>query len=130
MLSFDISELLRRKGTLSTFSLGWSISPCRSSRYACFSPVEYSPSWRKKLASCQTAPAPPPPLPQSSEEAFQVAEHALFDCLEQKIRLLDNAVSEARTVAAAVVAAWSRPFNQPAALYGKRLAPDDRGMCL
>ena len=31
------------------------------------------------LSSCQTAPAPPPPLPQSSEEAFQVAEHALFD---------------------------------------------------
>jgi len=82
------------------------------------------------LSSCQTAPAPPPPLPQSSEEAFQVAEHALFDCLEQKIRLLDDAVSEARTVAAAVVAACASPFHTAAAVYGKRLAPDDRRMYL
>lgn len=82
------------------------------------------------LSSCHTAPAPPPPLPQSSEEAFQGAEHALFDCLQQKIRLLDDAVSDARTVAEAVVSACASQFHMAAALYGKRLSPDDRRVYL
>src|SRR5919109_3747728 len=76
------------------------------------------------LSSCQTTPAGPPPLPPSSEEVFQAAEQALFDCMQQKIPVLDDAVSEARTVAAAVVTACARQFDTAAAVYGRRLSPD------
>jgi hypothetical protein len=76
------------------------------------------------LSSCHTPPARPPPLPPPSEEAFQEAEHELFDCLQQKIPVLDDAVSEARTVAAAVVSACARQFHRAAEVYGRRLSPD------
>jgi hypothetical protein len=54
-----------------------------------------------------------------------MAEHALFDCLQQKIRLLDDAVSDARAVAEAVVSACASQVHTAAALYGKRLSPGD-----
>jgi len=82
------------------------------------------------LNSCHTAPAHPPPLPQASEEAFQVAEHELFACLEQKIRVLDDEESDARTVAEAVIAACARQFHTAAEVYGRRLSPDAQRLFL
>ncbi len=82
------------------------------------------------LSSCHTAPARPPPLPQPSEEAFQVAEHELFDCLHQKMRLLDDEESDARTVAEALVSACARQFHTAAEIYGRRLSPDAQRLYL
>ena len=76
------------------------------------------------LSSCHTAPARPAPLPPSSEDAFRVAEQALWDCLEQQLRVLDDEESDARTVAEAVVAACARQFHAAAAIYARRLSPD------
>jgi hypothetical protein len=46
------------------------------------------------------------------------------------MRLLDDDVSDARTVAEALVSACARPFHTAAEVYGRRLSPDAQRLYL
>jgi len=82
------------------------------------------------LSGCENAPQPRPPLPQPSEEEQRVAFEAVRGCLKQKARVLDDNLSDARTIAEALVSACARQYQAAAELHGRGLSPNAKRLYL
>ena len=73
------------------------------------------------LSSCEQA-QPPHPSEEEQKSAFQ----ALDACLIDHARVLDDHISDAQTIADAVLAACAPQRHTAIELYGRRLAPQDQ----